>query len=53
MIWLHLVLGLALLGVIAAFIAAQFSYNVSADSCIGLGLFTFLTLLAFVVSFMK
>lgn len=53
MIWLHLVLGLALLGFSAAFIAAQFNYDVSEDSSIGLAVFTFLTLLAFGLSFLK
>jgi hypothetical protein len=49
----QIVMAIALLLFTTGFIYAQFSDNVSDDSCIGLGLGWFMSLIAFGLSFLK
>jgi len=53
MIWLHLILGIVLVMFANAFVKGASNDDVSEDSMIGLGVFTFLSLLAFGLSFLK
>lgn len=57
MIWLHLILGIVLVMFANAFVKGALNDDVSEDSMIGLGVglgvFTFLSLLAFGLSFLK